>query len=90
MEDDRYLNSGKGHPGRITHSSYGTGSAEGIGLKIYDASGRLVGSFDPEGLRTEGQLRLQAYKRSSTDDFHKSKSHLTFYCLLILTFSFLL
>jgi parallel beta-helix repeat protein len=37
---------GKGHPDRITHSSYGTGSAECIELKIYDASGRLVKNFN--------------------------------------------
>jgi hypothetical protein len=36
----------KGHPDRITHSSYGTGSAECIELKIYDASGRLVKNFN--------------------------------------------
>ncbi|MCK4250718.1 T9SS type A sorting domain-containing protein [candidate division WOR-3 bacterium] len=35
-----------GHPDRITHSSYGTGSAERIELRIYDVSGRIVKSFD--------------------------------------------
>jgi hypothetical protein len=37
---------GKEHPDRITHSSYGTGSAKGIELKIYAASGRLVKNFN--------------------------------------------
>ncbi|MCK4250150.1 T9SS type A sorting domain-containing protein [candidate division WOR-3 bacterium] len=36
----------KGHPDRITRSSYGTGSAEGIELKIYDVSGRIIRSFN--------------------------------------------
>jgi hypothetical protein len=34
------------HPDRITHSSYGTGSAKSIELKIYDVSGRLVKQFN--------------------------------------------
>lgn len=33
---------GKGHPDRITNTSYGTGSAQGIELKIFDAAGRMV------------------------------------------------
>ncbi|NOR17280.1 T9SS type A sorting domain-containing protein, partial [candidate division WOR-3 bacterium] len=30
-------------------------SAKSITLKIYNVTGRLIKSFDPEGLRTEGQ-----------------------------------
>ncbi len=37
---------GIGHPDRITHSSYGTGSAKGIELKIFDVSGRIVKTFN--------------------------------------------
>jgi uncharacterized delta-60 repeat protein len=37
-----------GHPDRITHLSYGTGSAEGIELKIYDITGRFVKRYDNE------------------------------------------
>ena len=33
---------GREHPDRITHSSYGTGRAKGIELKIYDITGREV------------------------------------------------
>jgi hypothetical protein len=36
---------GRGHLDMITRSSYGTGSAKGIELKIYDVNGRLVKSF---------------------------------------------
>jgi hypothetical protein len=42
------------HSVRIYYS-IGTGTAS-IDLKIYDVTGRLVRSFDPEGLRTEGQF----------------------------------
>ncbi|MBN2621626.1 T9SS type A sorting domain-containing protein, partial [candidate division WOR-3 bacterium] len=31
-----------GHPDRINNTSYGTGSAKSIGLRIFDAAGRLV------------------------------------------------
>jgi len=41
-----YISFGIGHPDRITHSSYGTGSAKGIELKIFDVSGRIVKSFN--------------------------------------------
>jgi len=36
---------GIGYPDRITHSSYGTGSAEGMELRILDATGRVVYDF---------------------------------------------
>jgi hypothetical protein len=35
-----------------------------ISLKIYDIAGRLVRSFGPEGLRTEGQLGSQTIRQS--------------------------
>ncbi|MCK4251336.1 PQQ-binding-like beta-propeller repeat protein [candidate division WOR-3 bacterium] len=35
-----------GHSDRKTHSSYGTGSAKSIELKIYDVSGRIVKVFN--------------------------------------------
>ena len=38
--------------------------AKSIGLKIYDAMGRLVRSFDPEGLRTEGQFDYPTIRQS--------------------------
>ncbi|MGB3479390.1 MAG: FlgD immunoglobulin-like domain containing protein, partial [bacterium] len=34
-----------GHPDRRTRFSYGTGRAEGMELKIYDATGRVVKNF---------------------------------------------
>jgi hypothetical protein len=41
---------------QITEISFSVGrGAKGVGLRIYDVSGRLVRSFDPEGLRTVGQ-----------------------------------
>jgi len=36
---------GIGHPDRITHSSYGTGRAQGMELRILDATGRVVYDF---------------------------------------------
>jgi hypothetical protein len=41
---------------QMTEISFSGGhSAEGIELRIYDVTGRLVRSFDPDGLRTKGQ-----------------------------------
>jgi hypothetical protein len=53
------------HPDRMTHSSYGTGSAEGIELKIYDTSGRLVKEFL---LPTAYSLLPTVLSWSGTDD----------------------
>ncbi|MCK4249856.1 T9SS type A sorting domain-containing protein, partial [candidate division WOR-3 bacterium] len=38
--------------------------AKSITLKIYNVTGRLVRSFDPEGLRTEGQFDYPTIKQS--------------------------
>jgi hypothetical protein len=47
---------GKEHPDRITHSSYGTGNAKSIGLKIYDATGRLVKQWNYSTIRQSDQV----------------------------------
>jgi hypothetical protein len=45
-----------GHPDRITHSSYGTGRAESIELKIYNSNGRLVRQWDYSTIRQSDQV----------------------------------
>ena len=45
-----------GHPDRITRSSYGTGRAEGMGLNIYDVTGRLIRQFDYSTIRLSNQV----------------------------------
>ena len=47
---------GIGHPDRITHSSYGTGSAESIELKIFDATGRLIKQFNHLTIQSFNQI----------------------------------
>ncbi len=50
---------------KITNIRFSTvHRAEGIALEIYDATGRLVRSFDPEGLRTEGQWDYSTIRQS--------------------------
>ncbi|MBA7511275.1 hypothetical protein ES705_03266 [subsurface metagenome] len=58
---------GNVHPDRITHSSYGTGSAEGMELKIFDASGRLVRSFPIINLCNPNKSVVSVYW-AGTDD----------------------
>ena len=58
---------GKKHPDRITRSSYGTGSAERIELKIFDASGRLVRSFPIINLCNPNKSVVSVYW-TGTDD----------------------
>jgi len=59
--------------------SYSTGKGtEYSDLKIYDVTGRLIRSFDPEGLRTEGQFNNKTIRLSNhinwngTDDIGRS------------------
>ena len=48
------INFGKGHPDRITSSSYGTGRAKGIELKIFDITGKEVVVLGHQNIRESG------------------------------------
>ncbi len=56
------------HPDRITHSSYGTGSAKSIELKIYDAAGRVVMNFN---LKSEISNLQSAISWNGVDDSNR-------------------